>query len=314
MKKNIVLSVIMLTYNHEEYIDLSLSSALNQKTDFDYEIIIGDDCSQDNTIEKITKYQMKNPDKIKLIAQKRNLGVVKNLLETLKFSKGKYIAILDGDDYWNSSSKLQKSVDFLEKNEDYIATYNNVLCVDQYNNPRKDFFQKNLGDLKQIQDQLDYNPIVTCSLVFKNIWGESFIDVYSCYLKNIKYICDLSLKILLIENGKVKHFKEYLSTYRLVNSGTSAFSAQKQLIQIEDEIQAYLNILDNISSNNFYLVKKRLQQTMYQGIKKIFISKDIISLSKLLKINYKTGHFKTIPFFKHCLRKAVTKIWNEKSQ
>ena len=314
MKKNILLSVIMLTYNHEEYIDLSLGSALNQETTFDYEIIIGDDCSQDKTVEKIAEYQVKNPDKIKLIARKKNLGVVKNLLETLKLCKSKYIAILDGDDYWNSSLKLQKSVDFLEKNKEYIATYNNVLCVDQYNNPRDDFFQKNLGDLKHIQEQLDYNPIVTCSLVFKNIWGESFIDVYSCYLKNIKYICDLSLKILLVENGKIKHFKEPLSTYRLVDSGTSAFSAQKQLIQIEDEIQAYLNILDNISPNNFHPVKRRLQQTMYQGIKKIFISKDILSLSKLLKTNYKTGHFKTIPFFKHCFRKAVTKLWTEKSQ
>lgn len=109
----------MVTYNHEKYIKEAIESVLIQKTNFDYEIVIGEDCSVDKTREIVMEYVRKYPDRIKVILNKKNLGMIHNFINTLKNCKGKYIAMLEGDDYWIDPYKLQKQVDFLESHPDY---------------------------------------------------------------------------------------------------------------------------------------------------------------------------------------------------
>ena len=117
-------SVCMLTYNHEKYIAQAIESVLMQKTDFDYELVIGEDCSVDKTREIVKKFQLKCPNIIKPIYHERNVGASRNCFEfVLPACKGKYIALLEGDDYWIDSLKLQKQIDVFEANS-HIA-----LCV-----------------------------------------------------------------------------------------------------------------------------------------------------------------------------------------
>ncbi len=114
-----LLSVLMITYNHEKFIGRSIESVLAQKTNFDFELIIGDDHSTDSTALVAKKYADQYPEKIKLLSHTSNMGVIPNFEHTLQRCKGKYIAMLEGDDRWIDELKLQRQVNFLEENPDY---------------------------------------------------------------------------------------------------------------------------------------------------------------------------------------------------
>lgn len=116
-----VVSVCCITYNHQKYIRVCLDGILSQETDFDYEIVIHDDASTDNTLAIIKEYQQQYPDLIKVIAQKEN--VYSKNLNPISFAlphcKGNYIALCAGDDYWCDKEKLRTQKNFLEQNQDY---------------------------------------------------------------------------------------------------------------------------------------------------------------------------------------------------
>lgn len=112
----IMVSINCITYNHEDYIEDALDSFLMQETNFEFEILIGEDCSTDNTLEIVQGYVKKHADKIRLITSDENVGGRANSRRLQKNSKGKYIAICEGDDYWTDPKKLQKQVDYMEKN------------------------------------------------------------------------------------------------------------------------------------------------------------------------------------------------------
>jgi glycosyltransferase involved in cell wall biosynthesis len=105
-------SVLMITYNHEKFIAQAIDSILMQQTDFEYEIVVGDDFSKDRTRAILDNYKKKHPSKIKLLFPDRNLGMHRNFIQTLNSCQGQYVALLEGDDYWTSPYKLQKQVDF----------------------------------------------------------------------------------------------------------------------------------------------------------------------------------------------------------
>src|SRR5919202_3380596 len=124
-------SVLMITYNQEAFIAQAIRSALMQITDFDYEIVIGDDCSTDGTRDIVADLARKHPSKIRPLFQDVHLGVNRNLVSTLKACTGQYVAILEGDDYWTTQKKLQLQVNFLDCHYDYAICFHNVQVVCQ---------------------------------------------------------------------------------------------------------------------------------------------------------------------------------------
>lgn len=121
------LSVIMITYNHEKFIREAIEGVLMQICDFDFELIVSNDCSPDTTdkvVRDIKKEHVKG-DKIKYFSHKDNLGMQPNFIFAFKQCQGKYIALCEGDDYWTDPLKLQKQVDFLEANPDYGLVFTN---------------------------------------------------------------------------------------------------------------------------------------------------------------------------------------------
>ncbi len=110
--KKPLVSVLIITYNQERFIRKAVDSALNQKTDFEYEILIGDDCSMDRTGEICAEYQKKHPDKIRFITADRNVSQLGGNTNRVKYrARGEFIAWLEGDDYWTDPKKLQKQVE-----------------------------------------------------------------------------------------------------------------------------------------------------------------------------------------------------------
>lgn len=124
---NIKVSVICITYNQAEYIKDAINSFLMQKTNFDYEIIVHDDVSTDQTIQIVKQYESKYPEKIRAIFEEENQyskGV--NISDELfKIAKGKYLAFCEGDDFWTDQYKLQKQFDYMEQHDDCMAYVHN---------------------------------------------------------------------------------------------------------------------------------------------------------------------------------------------
>ena len=143
MDKEILVTVICLTYNHEKYIRECIDGFVMQKTNFAYEVIIHDDASTDNTAEIIKEYQQKYPDIIIPILQTENQYSKKVPIgKTFIYprAKGKYIALCEGDDYWIDPYKLQKQVDFLEDNPDYVLSHTSFQYLIEYEGDRKQDF------------------------------------------------------------------------------------------------------------------------------------------------------------------------------
>lgn len=129
VKKPLV-SVKMITYNHEPYIAQAIEGVLQQKTTFPIELIIGEDCSTDGTRKIVLEYQKKYPNVIRVLTSDQNVGARRNGIRTDSPCRGKYIAYCEGDDYWHDLQKLQKQVDFLEQNPDYGAVHSDVVLYD----------------------------------------------------------------------------------------------------------------------------------------------------------------------------------------
>ena len=113
-RKDALVSVIVMTYNHGPYIEECLESLANQDCDFPFEILVGEDCSTDDTRKRVLKVSDKYPDLIRPILSELNLGANKNSLNLTNLAVGKYIAICEGDDYWHRSDKLRRQVEILE--------------------------------------------------------------------------------------------------------------------------------------------------------------------------------------------------------
>ena len=113
-----LVSVKMITYNHAPFIAQAIEGVLRQRTDFAFELIIGEDCSTDGTRKIVFDYQKKYPDIIRVITSEKNVGMKRNGLRTLKACQGKYIAFCEGDDYWHEPRKLQIQADHLEDRSD----------------------------------------------------------------------------------------------------------------------------------------------------------------------------------------------------
>ncbi len=130
-----MVSICMAAYNHEGFIAKAIESVMMQETDFPIELVIGEDCSPDATREICERYAAKYPDRINLLPSETNYGMSKNGIRIMNNCRGKYIAILDGDDFWSDPHKLQMQVEFLENNPDYGLIHTDVDPVDDSGTP-----------------------------------------------------------------------------------------------------------------------------------------------------------------------------------
>ena len=174
MQNTVKLSVCMITYVHEKYIHQAIEGVLIQECNFEIELIIANDSSPDKTdkvIEEILKSHPK-ASKIKYFKQKKNIGMMPNFIFALKQCSGKYVALCEGDDFWTDSLKLQKQVDFLENNLDYVVSYHDCSVVDQNNSLKVPSF---LGNYKNDYNEKDLKIgawLPTLTRCFRNVIKE----------------------------------------------------------------------------------------------------------------------------------------------
>ena len=236
-------SVLMITYNHINFITQAIESVLMQQTDFEYELVIGEDCSTDGTREIVKNYAEKYPDKIKTLIHPENVGMQQNFLKVLEACRGEYAALLEGDDYWADPLKLQKLVDFLDNNLDFSICFHKIKILEN-NELKDDYITIVPGNISTIEDLAKDNYIHTPSCMFRNrgteILGENFlrspVGDYYIHMMNALY-------------GKIYYIDEPMAVYRIHENSiwSNKGSNYKQL----KSLIAYICIFNDIKCKGF---------------------------------------------------------------
>lgn len=207
--KSPIVSICCITYNHEQFIAQALDGFVMQQTNFDFEIVISNDCSTDNTQFIIDSYKSKYPYLFKDISPKENQGMSKNFIYTLKNCNGKYVALCEGDDYWTDPLKLQKQVDFLEKNLEYSICFHPIhILLDDKQQIVDDFITKEVHNTTDVYDLIQGNYIHTGSVMYRNT-RDALQE-----LLNVPFVMDFVSHLIFAKYGKIKKLSEKMSVYR----------------------------------------------------------------------------------------------------
>lgn len=296
-------SVWITTYNHEKFIAKALDSVLMQETKFEYEIIIGEDCSTDNTRQVVIKYKDNHPDKIRLFLPKHNLGMIAMAKATYELCTGEYIAWLDGDDFWTNPSKLQMQVDFLEENPDYVLIFHNKKELNQIDGTFNVFdgpIRNDDDSLSMIHFLNEVNPIYSGSVLHRNILGEKLPE----WIYSLPYL-DLVIYYLLLPNGKFKYIDEVMGVYRVHKGGDwSGKTLYQQLSATVLFYQILLKNLDYLKKNKGYYkkLKSRISVLSFDLLEIALRERDFedskLKFLTILKNDHWTFYYRKFDLFK----------------
>lgn len=224
-----LVSIRTSTYNHGPYIKQCIEGILMQKTDFPFEYIIGEDFSTDETRGIVFEYARKFPNVIRVITADYNVGSKANGRRCINACRGKYMAICEGDDYWIDPLKLQKQVDFLENNPEYVLVYTDA---EKVNADSKKILRNSLKGISgNITENFFYkgNPVITATVCYRY---EYLVD-YANELSKIPFkmkMGDLPLWIYLSLQGKFKYIDEKTTSYRVLTESASHSKKKEDVI------------------------------------------------------------------------------------
>ena len=232
-------SVVMITYNHERFIEEAVRSALHQVVPFEYEILVSDDASRDQTPSILRRLDAEFPGRLKLTLRPQNVGMLPNFTQTVQACQGKYIAILEGDDYWTSPDKLRKQVEFLDAHPDYSMCHHNALrAVEGAAEPFALCHTKPYPAKQTLKDFMRGNPVVTCTAMLRR----GLIPTIPDWYYQLK-MGDWSLHILNAQQGPVGYIDEVMAAYRIHSA--SNWSSRNRY----DDLTAIIAAMDVIQPN-----------------------------------------------------------------
>ncbi len=206
-----LVSVFVLTYNHEQYIEQSLESVVGQQADFDFEIVVGEDCSTDATRARVLELLARYPDRIRLVTANANVGVFRNYLRLLRACRGRYLAHLDGDDYW-LPGKLAQQVALLQS-RDVAAVYANAVTVDRKGSELGRFNDAPAGHISLAQLVRRGNFLNTSSMMFRAEFRDRVTDDGAPFL-------DYRTHLRLATHGGLWQLDGPLVAYRVETEGS----------------------------------------------------------------------------------------------
>lgn len=295
MQQRVLVSVVMITYGHEKYIRQAIEGVLMQEGDFDLELIVANDCSPDATDAVVHTILKEHPRAscVRYFKHEENKGMMANFVFALQQATGKYIALCDGDDYWTDPYKLQKQVQFLEENEEYVIHSGKAQMLVQ-NELSEVIGNPLLKSTYVLSDFFTKNNLISCTTMFKN--------------KKIKYECfenlifgDWILSVLLLSNkkGNLAYVSdEIYAVYRVQEGGvmqtlTNHYDNQlahlKQIVAINKAVNTNYNE-DDIKKINFYclsifrhsLINKKYKVCFSVFVKNFFLTKNRMQIRKYL--------------------------------
>ena len=275
MIKKPLVSVCMITYGHEHFIEQAINGVLMQDCNFDIELVIANDNSQDKSDEVINKIIKNHPKSscIKYTKHDVNKGMMPNFVWALQQCNSKYIAICEGDDYWTDVLKLQKQYDFLEENNDFVLMFHPVKVLLSDGKLVDDFITVVPTDYQEQYALIKYgNFIHTPSVFFRNCitsYPKQFLE---------SPIGDYFLYTLLLSFGKFKYINQPMAVYRY---GVGYFSQYEGKIKFKKWIKTLLLI---VASTKDEILKERLFRKIETDLRLDEFETSKIKIFKFLKI------------------------------
>lgn len=271
-----IVSVAVITYNMAGYLSQLLDSILVQKVNFPYEIIIDDDCSPDNTRELLYQYKEKYPDKIVLSLRDKNVGGSRNMYGVMQQCRGKYIAILEGDDYWDDETKLQYQYDFMESHPEYVGMTCNSWCelsrTEEIRKVRRDIKEPMVFSYEDFMKPFFFDrlPNSTDTWFFKNIF-KMYDEDFSVFYRAHNMVWDQSLALILYGKGKVYVDPKIVSHHRTIVEKDGTNYQSKYARENHCETDAYMyamheDYMENVLHRKcipFYKVRADLFAEMF---------------------------------------------------
>lgn len=294
----------MITYNHEKYIRKAIESVICQKTDFRFEIVISDDASTDNTSAVIRSYQEKHPEMIKPVYNKVNKGATLNAIETMQRCTGKYMAVLEGDDYWSDKNKLQKQFDLMEAHPDLAFCYTNASSFS--NDDESDLQTVIKSKPSEQKFDLDYyigNHCFFIPTLTMFVRRNAFPDPVPYWLYQA-FSLDWTLCTLYLTKGMAAYIDCNTACYRQqvgISSSTPYSQIMKNGIQLAKNLDKHFNYKyhhvfgDNLWRHKniciYYFQKKKFMRGIYWFFSCFFYNpyrtfKDVYFLKTLYKVTF----------------------------
>ncbi|RKG51430.1 glycosyltransferase [Acinetobacter cumulans] len=297
IENEIKVSVCVVTYNQEKYIAECLQSLVDQVTDFKFEIIVGEDCSTDNTRAVVDEFAIKYPDIIIRNYHENNIGPVQNVLSTYKMARGEYIAHLDGDDY-ALPGKLKKQVSALDENLDCTICSHDVVIVDAQGSILRESFKKHDKKINNLIDLYSILPFFShSSKMFRNDMVKEFWNHLH------KNALDIEIHVMQAKNGNIYHIDEVFGVYR-EGVGISLVNRKMNPILIEGIRRIFDVALTECQDKYFDYIKicyaKKVFSCAYRAAiyddkislrEYIIESKNIRSVSIFQKLFFYLSHF-----------------------
>lgn len=289
-----LLSVCLITYKQENYIQKAIESVFEQDVNFPVEFIISNDCSPDNTHQKIQEIISQAPKNftIKYYNHQENLGMMKNFAFVINQCTGKYIAYFEGDDYWEYSKKIKTQVDFLEKNPDFAICCHNLKFLEGEKFLNEIYLDHiTIKNESTIEDLAKHNYVPTLTAVFRNVK-----DKLPKWILDSP-IGDLPMFMMVAKHGKIKYINEKWAVYRSNVGEWSKMGNRKNLNMIKQYDLLIEEFRTEIS------IKQNLREIRNKYIKE-YLKKEELGLMQFIKNEY----FNELPIkekFKILIRKFI---------
>lgn len=261
-----LLSIIMITYNHEAYIAEAINGVLIQKTDFPIELIIADDCSTDQTLKIVREYQKKHPDLIRVLTAGENVGLQKNAQRCYNAGRGEFVAICEGDDYWTNPHKLQKQVNFLLANAEYAMCSHAVSTVfEEGVEPHNPFVEPlKSASFKDVVGRGIFIP--SMSMVFRRSAVPSLPDWFLNLFSGHK-----PLIYMITQSGKTYHFDNEMAVKRR-NPGSITQDTKRHVYLKKHKITNLIFFLNKLNRWSNYKNRRIIEKEMFKCYKSQIIA------------------------------------------
>ena len=290
MSREIMVSVVCLTYNHEKYIRQTLEGFVSQKTTFKYEVIIHDDASTDKTAKIIKEYEQQYPDIIKPIYQSKNQYSQRNPIYkqfTVPLVTGKYVALCEGDDYWTDYDKLQKQFEIMERNPDCSICTHKIKEINE-DGSETDNYRPSIAitegkiDLESFLKIQRQYPFQTASYFMKtSLWCTLMQNPPA--FKQVAPVGDEPMLLFMLTHGDMYYLPECMSVYRVCSMGSWSYKNKtdpKRKADITKRLYDMMCLFDEYTDHKY-----DCNLAIYRG-RMLLYSKRFIELLKKENIPY----------------------------
>ena len=230
-----MVSVLIMTYNHQAYIRQAIDSALAQRLSVCSEILISEDCSTDGTDQIVRQYAERYRNSIRPLMSVKNIRTNEVVSRGIHAARGKYVALLDGDDYWTDENKLQLQVEFMEQHPECTICFHNMHVVDGLSHYQgRDWNRPEQREISQLTDLVRGNYLATSSVMYRR----SVLPQIPPWYHDFFPVTDWPLHILFAEHGSMGYIQRVMGAYRLHAAGWYSPGTPLQKLRANAEFYA----------------------------------------------------------------------------